>query len=213
MPGPKAGLMLRQSCSSRGNQCWRGGKGGSLRRDQAWPGCPGSPRSVSAGSATSHRGSQIADVHAPGTRHLLNKRAPDFLSLCLRPGEGPPLGRQSLRSWRRAGAPRGALLHLRGGAARELRRGGGAAGSLNFLESRSFMVKLGRRVRHKTRAGWRGGVRVPPTIKKTKGFFKRETLMQLTSTPTMCQALGREPSLVVLILTVTTDPEGGTVPT
>lgn len=37
--------------------------------------------------------------------------------------------------------------------------------------------------------------------------------MQLTLTPTMCQAPGRELSLVVLILTVTTDPEGGTVPT
>lgn len=83
------------------------------------------------------------ELHTPRTPLVEQKgsRLPQPLPPARR---GTPLGRRSLRGPRRAGARRCALLHTRGGAAREARRGGGAPGSLNFLEFRCFAVKLRR---------------------------------------------------------------------
>ena len=68
MPAPKAGLailtiMLLEGVMDVGGE----EKGAAFRVTRPGQGCPGSPRCVSAGSATfSPLGSQMADPHAPG---------------------------------------------------------------------------------------------------------------------------------------------------
>lgn len=81
----------------------------------------------------------LCGLQAPGTRHLLNKKAPDSSSRRIWPGEGPPA--RALEP-SRLGAARSCAPE----AAPPGRCGGEQAAqpsSLNFLESWCFAVKLG----------------------------------------------------------------------
>lgn len=83
-----------------------------------------------------------------------------------------------------------------------------APSSRNFLESRCFAGKLGPGEKHRTRAvgAWGQDVRAPPTIKKKR--LKKEG----DSDPINIAPIVSGTWSSVIILAVTTDPEGATVP-
>lgn len=160
------------------------------------------------GGSLSHRGSRIAQAASPGIRHLLNRNALDATTAPFRQERRPGWARepQVLEKGRRPALRAPAHLPAPGGAAREV-PGASAPGSLNFVGSQCFAVKLGReRKAQSTRTE-----KSERLIQLKRNRIKRRCYSDPHS-PTTRRAAGQALFLVRSHFHRHDGPEGGAVP-